>query len=83
MVGVTQAMVAKIDRLTLLIQPCEIEVQERHAHARSVQRKFNRDWRDATGSDIDINTAFVAIFAVTSLLQQLAKSSARVSPNHQ
>lgn len=44
------------------------------AHARSVQRQFQIDWQDATGYDIVINTAFVAIEPAAALLQQLAKS---------
>ena len=44
------------------------------AHARSVQRQFHADWQDATGYDIVVNTAFVAIEPATAVLQQLAKS---------
>ncbi len=51
----------------------EIERND-EAHARSVQRQFHTDWRDATGYDIVINTAHVAIDLATALVQQLAKS---------
>lgn len=46
------------------------------AHARTVQRRFQVDWKDPTEYDLVINTGYVPIDAGVALLQQLAKSGA-------
>jgi cytidylate kinase len=45
-------------------------------HARGVQRQFHRDWRDPTGYDLVINTAYVPIQVGVAVVQQMAKSGA-------
>jgi cytidylate kinase len=46
------------------------------AHSRGVQRQFHRDWRDPTGYNLVINTAYVPIDVGVAVLQQMAKSGA-------
>jgi cytidylate kinase len=46
------------------------------AHARTVQRQFQADWKDPTGYDLVINTGHVPIETGVAILQQLAKSGA-------
>lgn len=44
------------------------------AHARTVDRQFQVDWRDPTGYDIVLNTAHVSTDAASAVLQNLAES---------
>lgn len=46
------------------------------AHARTVQRQFQLDWRDPTRYDLVINTAYVPIEVGVAVVQQMAKSGA-------
>ncbi|MFT7576612.1 MAG: cytidylate kinase [Alphaproteobacteria bacterium] len=46
------------------------------AHARAVQRQFQTDWRDPTGYNAIINTAYVPVEVAIAMLQQLSKSGA-------
>jgi len=44
------------------------------AHARLIEARFHRDWTDATGYDLVINTAFVPIPLGVSLICELANA---------
>ena len=79
-VRVCAPMPQRIEEMKLRLGVDDNEIVSREierndeAHARSVQRQFRTDWQDATGYDIVINTAHVAIEPATAVVQQLAKS---------
>ena len=79
-VRVCAPMPQRIEEMKLRLGVDDNEIVSREierndeAHARSVQRQFRTDWQDATGYDIVVNTAHVAVEPVTAVIQQLAKS---------